>query len=176
MPHRTLLLPLSQMARRIPTHKRPITFLFRKNTSINLMLGHQELSACTAAQIICFYRIAEGDRARGRFGAEDDHVSEVAFFGFEGLGGGGGVVTVDAEGGEDGVDGADNEARGGEKDVTGVVLMLDLIMIGRAMRLDMVLTIAITPFGFRRLRRFPRNSVVNRSTGSAPPVKTSCTI
>ena len=85
---------------------------------------------------------------------------------------------VDSAGGEDGEDGVDYYSRGGEEEIPGVVLGLGLVKKmgeGGGGR-EKGRTIAITPPGFRIEWRSWRNSNVNNSMGSAPPVNTSCTM
>ena len=80
------------------------------------------------------------------------------------------MLAEDATIGEDGFDCVYNDAGWWEEQISRVVLNL---LDGESWRVG-ERTIAMTPPGFNMVCRSCRNSRVNRSTGSAPPVKTSC--
>jgi hypothetical protein len=171
-----MVLPSLKPLRIIPSQNPPIPLLQPKNRKINLMLRKQKHPPRLTTQQIFLHRPSKRNFLGG-VGAEYHHVGEIAAAFFDVIFVGGGFA-VDAAGGEDGEDGVDYYSWGGEEEVSGVVLGMGLIKKrgeGGGGR-EKGRTIAITPPGFRIEWRSWRNSNVNSSTGSAPPVKTSCTM
>jgi hypothetical protein len=171
-----MVLPLFKPLRLIPSQNPPIPFLQLKNRIINLMLRKQKHPSRLTPQQISLHWPSER-HVLGGVGAEYYHVGEVAAAFFDVIFVGGGFA-VDTAGGEDGEDGVDYYSGGGEEEVSGVVLGMELAKKKGGVRggRETGRTMAITPPGFRIEWRSWRNSKVNNSTGSAPPVKTSCTM
>jgi hypothetical protein len=119
-----MVLPSLKPLRIIPSQNPPIPLLQLKNRIINLMLRKQKHPSRLTPQQILLHRPSER-HVLGGVGAEYHHVGEVAAAFFDVIFVGGGFA-VDSAGGEDGEDGVDYYSRGGEEEISGVVLGMGL--------------------------------------------------